>query len=30
MVEPKCPECGVVGIDKIMSQDSVEKSEAGD
>lgn len=30
MVEPKCPECGVLGIDKIVSQDSVAKSEAGD
>ncbi len=30
MAEPKCPKCGAEGIDKIVSQDSVEKSEAGD
>jgi uncharacterized Zn finger protein len=26
MAEPKCPECGVSGIDKIVSQVSKEKS----
>ncbi len=30
MVDPKCPECGVLGIDKIVSQDSVAKSQSGD
>lgn len=26
MAAPKCPECGITGIEHIVSQDSVEKS----
>lgn len=26
MAEPKCPECGIEGIDHIVSRDSVEQS----
>ncbi|HHZ87677.1 MAG TPA: transcriptional regulator [Chromatiales bacterium] len=26
MADPKCPDCGVQGIDKIVSSDSIERS----
>jgi uncharacterized Zn finger protein len=29
-MEPKCPDCGVIGIENIVSQDSEEESKAGD
>ena len=28
--KPKCPECGVEGLEHIISEDSVETSKAGD
>jgi uncharacterized Zn finger protein len=30
MAEPKCPQCGITGIEKIVSQDSAEQSKGGD
>ncbi|WP_313469779.1 transcriptional regulator [Lysinibacillus sp.] len=30
MAEPKCPECGVVGLQNIVSEGSEEKSKGGD
>lgn len=30
MANPKCPECGVEGMEKIACQDSLEKSAVGD
>ncbi len=30
MAEPKCPECGAQGIDKIVSKDSKQQNKAGD
>lgn len=30
MAEPKCPECGVVGLGNIVSEGSAEKSKGGD
>lgn len=30
MVEPKCPSCGVIGVDKIVSTESEAKSKGGD
>lgn len=29
MAEPKCPDCGVKGLEHIVSEDSDEKSESG-
>lgn len=29
MAEPKCPECGVTGIDQIVAADSSERSRDG-
>lgn len=29
MAEPKCPECGVVGIEHLVTSDSSEKSRDG-
>ena len=30
MVEPKCPECKIQGLEYIVSHDSVEESKGGD
>jgi uncharacterized Zn finger protein len=30
IAEPKCPECGVRGLDQIVSRESVAESNAGD
>lgn len=30
MVEPKCPDCGVKGMEHIVSEGSEEKSKSGD
>ena|SRR6267154_1984006 len=30
MAEPKCPDCGVKGLDKIVSEDSKEQNKGGD
>jgi len=30
MAEPKCPSCGVQGLDHIVSSDSAEKHRSGD
>jgi predicted nucleic acid-binding Zn-ribbon protein len=30
MAEPKCPECGIEGIQHITSQESAQKSRGGD
>ncbi|WP_100488291.1 transcriptional regulator [Sporolactobacillus pectinivorans] len=30
MAEPKCPECGIVGMDHIVSEKSIQSSPIGD